>query len=145
MLCLTCNASCWLQRFGEPKWLCGAYRTDEQYANDCKADQAAIGTNSYKGLALFWDFDPSVKNYMRDATMTERKKVHKAFIKNNIPTFFCDDDGHKTFKTTTKAKEIVYSILKRGGEPPETDFNFRKLRWVVKLYPDFDAQGMCVL
>lgn len=133
-----CNSSCLQTRrrkndnfgnywFGGGAGGGGVYKSEAQMANDLIADRAAVGTDSYKGIALFWDTDSEVKNYMRTATATVRKKVHKAFLKNHIP-IVDEENNHKFFVSTDKAKEIVYSILKRGGVAPVTVFDRRKLR-----------------
>lgn len=45
-------------------------------------DEKFIGTANYMGIAFFWNY-----NYrfdLRDATPTERKRVHLAFIKAGL-------------------------------------------------------------
>lgn len=92
--------------------------------DELKRDQEAVGTGHYKGIAYFWDASPSVKHVLRNANRTMLKKVHAAFLNNNVPF----NDVEKFFITTQRANELVYCILKRGGVRPPTNFDWSKLR-----------------
>ena len=98
---------------------CRRKKTDE-----LDTDKEAVGTQHYKGIAPFWDMTYSVKSVLRGANRTMLKKLHTAFLKNDIPF----DDIHKFFITTERAEELIYCILKRGGVRPDTNFDWSKLR-----------------
>ena len=46
-------------------------------------DKTFIGTESYLGIAYFWNYE--YRHYLRDCTMAKRRKIHKLFIKAGLP------------------------------------------------------------
>jgi hypothetical protein len=70
-----------------------------------KLDKSFIGTNDYMGLAYFWDHE--VKWWLRDATSYQRVKIHKLFIKNNVP--FSKKDN--CFITNDLALKICHDVF----------------------------------
>ena len=75
-----------------------------------KLDKSFVGTNDYMGLAYFWDHE--IKWWLRDATAYQRIKVHKLFIKNNVP-FNKKDKGFKTNEVALKICHDVFEAHKQ--------------------------------
>ena len=75
-----------------------------------KLDKSFVGTNDYMGLAYFWDHE--IKWWLRDATAYQRVKVHKLFIKNNVP-FNKKDKGFKTNEVALKICHDVFEAHKQ--------------------------------
>ena len=46
-------------------------------------DKKYIGTKDYMGIAFFWG-GHGIKHYMRDATFSQRKRVHKKFLERGL-------------------------------------------------------------
>jgi hypothetical protein len=93
------------------------YKTDlylncgmKQFNQLNKLDKSFVGTNDYMGLAYFWDHE--VKWWLREATAYQRVKVHKLFIKNNVP--FCKKD--KCFITNDLALKICHDVFETNKQ-----------------------------
>jgi hypothetical protein len=56
-------------------------------------DNKLIGTPDYLGLAYFWNYE--YRHYLRDASESQRKKVHQLFLKFNLPISGASKD-HET-------------------------------------------------
>jgi len=52
--------------------------TDEAWLAMVNLDRTFIGTVNYMGAVYFWNYE--YRHYLRDATFTERVKVHSAFL-----------------------------------------------------------------
>jgi hypothetical protein len=63
-------------------------------------DQSFINTNNYLGIACFWSYE--YRHYLRDATIGQRKKVHKLFLKNNLVIDHATEKHLEIIKTITK-------------------------------------------
>lgn len=46
-------------------------------------DKTYVGTHNYMGIAYFWAYD--YRHYLRDATTSQRRRVHQAFVAFNLP------------------------------------------------------------
>ena len=46
-------------------------------------DRTFIGTPKYMGIAYFWGSN-GIKHYMRETTIAERKRIHKAFLEAGL-------------------------------------------------------------
>ena len=57
--------------------------THEQFHEIYKLDMSFIGTENYLGFAMFWHFD--YRHSLRDASQNQRRKVHNALLKHNLP------------------------------------------------------------
>ena len=76
----------------------------EGYTQVKKLDEEFVGTLNYMGLGWFWNYE--YRHYLRDATFPQRKKVHKKFVKANLPT-----DGESPAHLS-----IIEKVLKIEGE-----------------------------
>ena len=47
-----------------------------------KLDETYVGTPSYLGMAYFWAYE--YRHYMRDASIAQRVKVHKKWLKAGL-------------------------------------------------------------
>lgn len=65
-------------------------------------DQNFINTDNYLGIAYFWAYE--YRHYLRDASIAQRKKVHKLFLKNGLKI---DHSSEEHFN-------IVKSIIKQN-------------------------------
>ena len=63
-------------------------------------DQSFINTNNYIGLAYFWAYE--YRHYLRDATIAQRKKVHRLFLKNNLIIDQASEKHFNIIKSVTK-------------------------------------------
>jgi hypothetical protein len=46
-------------------------------------DQSFVGTPDYLGIAFFWTYE--YRHYMRDTTVTKRRRAHAALVKAGLP------------------------------------------------------------
>ena len=82
----------------------------DAYSKLNKLDASLIGTDSYMGVAYFWDHE--VKQTMRDMTPKFRKIIHDALILNDIQPHD-DGFGGKYFETTDDVYRIINAVLKK--------------------------------
>lgn len=74
--------------------------TGEAFVKIHEIDQSFINTNNYLGLAYFWAYE--YRHYLRDATIEQRKKVHKLFLKNNLIIDQTSEKHFNIIKSVTK-------------------------------------------
>lgn len=67
-------------------------------------DNELVGTPEYMGLAYFWHYD--YRHYLRDATPSKRRKIHRLALENGVDP--CTEDNPEVWR-------IIKSVLK---EPP---------------------------
>lgn len=65
-------------------------------------DQNFINTNNYLGIAYFWSHN--YRHYLRDASIAQRKKVHKLFLQNNLIVF---EDSEKHFNIIKQVTKLI--------------------------------------
>jgi len=84
-------------------------------------DTSFIGTDSYMGVAYFWDHE--VKHTMRDMTPKFRKIIHDALLLNGIEP---KDDGFggKYFETSDDVYRIINLVLKKHKPTNWKDYSF---------------------
>ena len=66
-----------------------------------KLDKGFVGTDSYMGVACFWDHE--LKHVLREAPISKRVKVHAAFLERGVPF----DAADRYFITTDAALQIM--------------------------------------
>ena len=76
--------------------------TGEAFVKIHEIDQNFISTNNYLGLAYFWSYE--YRHYLRGATISQRKKIHNAFLKNKL---ILDQSSEKHF---TIIKQILKTV-----------------------------------
>ena len=69
-----------------------------------KLDQSFVGSKDYLGLAYFWTHE--FKHYLRDATIAQRKRIHNAWLDNDLSFEANIDD-------TSEHWEIISKVLKQ--------------------------------
>ena len=93
------------------------------YSKLKKLDESFVGTNSYMGIAYFWDHE--VKHTMRDMTPKFRKIIHDALILNDIQPKN-DGFGGKYFETTDDVYRIINAVLKKYKPKDWEYYSFRE-------------------
>lgn len=63
-------------------------------------DKNFINTPNYLGIAYFWAYE--YRHYLRDATISERKKVHKLFLKYGLQIDGTSEMHFNIIKSVTK-------------------------------------------
>ena len=56
--------------------------TFEAYIKIQKVDEKFVGTEHYLGVYWFWNYD--FRHVLRDATYSQRRRVHKGFLKAGL-------------------------------------------------------------
>jgi hypothetical protein len=74
--------------------------TGEAFIKIYNIDQNFINTPNYLGIAYFWAYE--YRHYLRDATISERKKVHKLFLKFGLPIDGVSEIHFNIVKSVTK-------------------------------------------
>jgi hypothetical protein len=74
--------------------------TGEAFVKIYEIDQNFINTNNYLGLAYFWAYE--YRHYLRDATISQRKKVHNLFLKNGLIIDHASEKHFEIIKLITK-------------------------------------------
>ena len=65
-----------------------------------KLDKSFIGTDDYMGLEYFWSYE--YRHYLRDVNEHTRRRVHKAFLKNNLKINGVSAEHLKIIRKITK-------------------------------------------
>jgi hypothetical protein len=76
--------------------------TGEAFLKIHEIDEAFINTPNYLGLAYFWAYE--YRHYLRDATISERKMVHKIFLKYGLPLNGVSETHYNVIKSVTNKK-----------------------------------------
>ena len=69
-----------------------------------KLDRSFVGTPDYMGLAYFWGCN-GVKHYLRDATIYQRKQVHKKWLERGLPLNGESEEHYKIIKQVMRLNE----------------------------------------
>ena len=72
-----------------------------------KLDKSFVGSKDYLGLAYFWAHE--FKHYLRDATLSQRKRIHNAWLDNGLSF----EAGVDPSIDTSKHWEIISKVLKQ--------------------------------
>ena len=78
--------------------------TMAQLAAVMKLDKGFVGTDSYMGVAFFWDHE--LKHVLREASVSTRVRVHAAFLERGVPF----DAADRYFITTDAALQIMHEM-----------------------------------
>jgi hypothetical protein len=70
-------------------------------------DETFIGTDNYMGIAYFWAYE--YRHYLRDIQPWLRRKIHKAFLKNNLKV---DDVSDKHQEALNKYHKLFQKYNK---------------------------------
>ncbi len=73
--------------------------TDEATQSLYKLDRKYIGTPNYMGLAYFWGQE--YKHYLRDATVSQRRRIHNKGLKENVSFLVPNDEAWSIIKKIT--------------------------------------------
>ena len=71
--------------------------TDEATQSIYKLDQEFVGTPNYMGVAYFWSHE--YKHYLRQATVSQRRRIHNKGLKNNVSFLVPNDEAWTIIKT----------------------------------------------
>lgn len=63
-------------------------------------DRSFVGTEDYMGLAYFWNHE--YKHYLRDASITQKRRVHNHFLKNGLALAGESDEHERIVKRFVK-------------------------------------------
>lgn len=74
--------------------------TGEAFVKIHDIDKNFINTPNYLGIAYFWAYE--YRHYLRDATISERKKVHKLFLNNGLDIVGVSEKHFNIIKKVTK-------------------------------------------
>ena len=71
-------------------------------------DKSFVGSKDYLGLAYFWAHE--FKHYLRDATVSQRKRIHNAWLDNGLSFEAKIDDTSEHWKIIEK---VLKTEIKR--------------------------------
>ena len=69
-----------------------------------KLDRSFVGTPDYMGLAYFWGCN-GVKHYLREATIYQRKQIHKKWLEQGLPLGGESEAHYKTIKQVMRLND----------------------------------------
>ena len=73
--------------------------TDEATQSLYKLDQEFVGTQNYMGLAYFWGQE--YKHCLRQATVSQRRRIHNLGLKHNISFLVPNEEAWKIIRKIT--------------------------------------------
>ena len=74
-------------------------------------DKSFVGSKDYLGLAYFWAHE--FKHYLRDATISQRKRIHHAWLDNSLSFEAGIDPGIDTSEHWKIISKVLKTEVKR--------------------------------